>query len=102
MSKDFSRSRTARSPPSRRSIITFFAVGGILLVFPLALVVTTNPVCGIDSSAICSTPAYKFGLSFFPYLMLAGGLIIGYNMKRVSDSLKPLESAPDTGIESES
>ncbi|MDG6995235.1 MAG: hypothetical protein JRN52_04855 [Nitrososphaerota archaeon] len=102
MNEDSSRRRTSRKPPSRRSIITFFVVGGILLVFPLALVVTTNPMCGADSSTLCSTPAYKFGLSFFPYLMLAGGLIIGYNMKRVSDSLKPLESAPDTGVESES
>lgn len=72
-----------------------------MLVLPLALVVATTPACTSESGSLCSTSSYKFGLSFFPYVMLAGGLIIGYNMKRVSDSLRPPEGTRDADIESD-
>ena len=67
-----------------------------MLVLPLALVLATNPVCPPSTETICSTSsAYKFVLTFFPYVMLAGGLIIGYNMKRIADSMKPVDIASE-------
>lgn len=67
-----------------------------MLVLPVVLVFATNAPCTSESGSVCSTAAYKFGVSFFPYVMVAGGLIIGYNMKRVSDSLRLPESALDS------
>ncbi|MCL4519124.1 MAG: hypothetical protein M1587_08010 [Thaumarchaeota archaeon] len=85
-----------RKSPTKRSLATFFAIGGMMLVLPLALVLATNPVCTPNTETICSTSsAYKFVLSFFPYVMLAGGLIIGYNMKRIADSVKPVDIASE-------
>lgn len=58
---------------SKRSMFLFFLIGAIMLVSPLVLVIMK---------------VYAYGMGFFPYVMIAGGLIIGYNMKRISDSLR--------------
>jgi hypothetical protein len=69
-----------------------------MLVLPLALVVSSSPSCG--PGTICSrSNLYRFGFTLFPYIMLGGGVIIGYNMKRLSDSLKPPESSEGEGTD---
>ncbi len=76
--------------PTKKSFALVFAMGAMMLVLPLAFVLSSSPQCAPISGPMCSeTSAYKFGISLFPYVMLAGGLIIGYNMKRIADSLKP-------------
>jgi hypothetical protein len=79
-----------RKTPSSRSLKIAFSVGAIMLVLPLALVVSSSPSC--TPGSVCSkSNVYRFGYTLFPYIMIAGGVIIGYNMKRLSDSLRPSE-----------
>jgi hypothetical protein len=89
---------TNSSPRSLKSI-GYFSVGAVLLVLPLALVL-------LWGSASCSTngptPAYcvspqtlKMAGSFFPFVMLIGAVLIGYRMKKISDSLLPQEEESD-------
>jgi hypothetical protein len=65
-----------------------------MLVLPLALVVSSNPSCNPGSACSKST-LEKFGISLIPYVMIAGGIIIAYNMKKLSDSLRPPEPVGD-------
>ena len=76
-----------RPEPSRRSIFILFAVGSCLLVIPLAVVLSANYFCRIEG--VCHpTEDYRIEVSAFPYVMIGGGIIIGYNMKRISDAAR--------------
>lgn len=74
---------------SKSSIIKFFVVGSILLVSPIVLAAfwqTTS--CNHEFEDLClGSQFYKSSISFLPYVMIIGGLIIGFNMKRISDSI---------------
>jgi hypothetical protein len=83
-----------RKVPSRDSILAFFVIGALLLVIPLFLVLFVGEPCagllpGLSGIPICATLLYKQVVAALPYFMLVGGVIIGYNLKRVSDSLLP-------------
>lgn len=74
----------------KASIIKFFTVGGLLLVMPLVVVLDwpTNS-CVTSAVDFCmGSHAYKMMTNFLPYVMVVGGVLIGYNMKRISDSLR--------------
>ncbi len=81
----------------RNSVIIFFAVGFLLLLVPLALVVVWNQfgcTTGSLSHSVMTTycpsvGVFKSAYSLFPFLMLIGGVLVGYNLKRISDSLLP-------------
>ena len=76
-----------RPDPTRRSIVLLFTVGSCLLIVPLAIVLIGSPLCRADS--ICSSNQdYRVEISTFPYVMIGGGILIGYNMKRIADSMK--------------
>ena len=78
----------------KASIIKFFTVGGLLLVVPLVAVIDW-PTTGCDISAVnfCTgSHAYRMMTTFLPYVMVIGGVLIGYNMKRISDSLRVNQS----------
>jgi hypothetical protein len=81
----------------RNSIIVFFVTGAILLAVPLILVVIWDgPTCGLaqpaslGASGFCpSAHLFKSLISMFPFLMVIGAVLIGYNLKRISDSMLP-------------
>jgi hypothetical protein len=92
---DASPDRAERSKlPSKRTLGAFFAVGAILLVAPMALVFfwTPDPTCthSAQRASLCNSEIYNRTISFLPFVMLAGGAMIAFNMKRISDANKVL------------
>ncbi|SRR5487761_409428 len=89
--------------PARNSTFLFFLLGGILLVVPLIFVLVWNSsICSLSQTAstgatgYCpSTHLFKSLISFFPFLMVIGTVLIGYNLKRISDSLLPPKEETD-------
>jgi hypothetical protein len=87
----------------RNSVIGFFVVGGMLLVIPFTLVmVWGSSICSPAQTLSAGPPLYcpspvvfKSFISFFPFLMVIGGVLIGYNLKRISDSLLPPKEERD-------
>ena len=79
-----------RTGPSRRSIVTLFVVGAILISGPVVLVINWPSGSSCSSpfmKAVCQgSRLYRASADFFPYLMLIGGVIAAYNMKRIADS----------------
>jgi hypothetical protein len=71
---------------SRKSVIILFTVGAILLVAPVGTVLSENSICRADAASCIHSEAYGYLVSAFPYVMLGGGILIGYNMKRISDA----------------
>lgn len=73
--------------------IRYFTVGAALLVVPLIVIITLgSPACtqGPSVPSYCvSSSTFKFLSSFLPFVMVVGGVLIGYRMKKISDSLKP-------------
>jgi hypothetical protein len=92
-------------------MVWFFLVGALLLVVPLVLVVVwDSPLCSLaqtptpSTAGYCPSPSlFKNFISFFPFLMIIGAVLIGYNLKRISDSLLPPkgESGEDDTIVSD-
>jgi hypothetical protein len=76
---------------TRKSVIIFFAIGAVLLAVPVGAVLTENALCRVDTVSCIHTGDYRFLISTFPYVMLGGGVLIAFNMKRISDSI----NAPD-------
>ncbi len=70
---------------NKKSVAFLFAVGTILLVVPVGTVLSETAMCKSDVSACIHSEDYGFLVSSFPYLMLGGGVLIAFNMKRVSD-----------------
>ncbi len=80
--------------PTRDSLIAFFLVGAVLLLAPLILVLVLGAhTCSVVAvgDACTLTSIYKVIFPSLPYIMLVGGVLIGYNLKRISDSLLPPE-----------
>ncbi|MGI0078786.1 MAG: hypothetical protein ACRECH_04110 [Nitrososphaerales archaeon] len=87
--------RRERRAPSKDSIVAFFIMGTLLLLVPLflALSFVAQP-CAIPrtiGSSCTIPPLFKEVLSALPFVMIIGGVMIGYNLKRISDSLLPRE-----------
>ncbi|MFI5420420.1 MAG: hypothetical protein ACHQ1H_05590 [Nitrososphaerales archaeon] len=82
---------TKRPENTRRGVILLFAIGSLMLVIPLGTVLAENSVCRANSLECIHSEAYRYLVSSFPYLMIGGGLLIGYNMKRISDSINAEE-----------
>jgi hypothetical protein len=85
--------------PSKKSLLIYFAVGAVLLVTPLVLVFAWAPDPSCPSAAeartnLCrgSPEVYNRTISFLPFVMVAGGAIIAFNMKRLSDANRILPS----------
>jgi hypothetical protein len=72
---------------SKKSVVILFAVGAIMLVAPLGTALSENSLCKTNATACNHSDDYRYLISSFPYIMLGGGLLIGYNMKRISDSI---------------
>ncbi|MHB2037671.1 MAG: hypothetical protein ACYCPW_13160 [Nitrososphaerales archaeon] len=70
----------------KRYSARLFAVGGILLLVPFAFVLFEGSSCANATPTCLSSGTTKFINTIFPYPMLAGGLLIGYGMKRLADS----------------
>jgi hypothetical protein len=78
---------TKRPEVTRRDVILLFAIGSLMLVIPLGTILTENSMCRANASSCINSESYRYLVSSFPYVMIAGGLLIGYNMKRISDSI---------------
>jgi hypothetical protein len=76
-----------RQGPSRKSIIALFAVGSLMLVIPLAVVLGSVQLCRSDTTTCFRSEPVRVIFTAFPYVMIGGGVLVGYNMKRVSDSI---------------
>jgi hypothetical protein len=83
---DFSTT-TKRPEITRRGVILLFAIGSLMLVVPLGTILTENSMCKSSPAACIDSQSYRYLVSAFPYIMIAGGLLIAYNMKRISDSI---------------
>ena len=87
----------------RKSSVLLFVAGAILLVVPLILVVIWDgPACSLAQTITVGNAGYCPSLrlfkgltSLFPFLMVIGTVLIGYNLKRISDSLLPPKEESD-------
>jgi hypothetical protein len=61
-------------------------LGAILLVSPLAVVVFQESACAGSQTHCFGDSVNKYVDTFLPYVMLSGGLFVGYSMKRIADS----------------
>ena len=77
-----------------------FVNGAILLVVPLVVVISIDSVCAGGATGCLSSTTNKIIDTFFPYPMLAGGLLIGYGMKKLADSREE-ESEDEEDVPSE-
>ncbi|MFI5421882.1 MAG: hypothetical protein ACHQ1H_13015 [Nitrososphaerales archaeon] len=82
---------TKRPEITRRGVILLFVIGSLMLVIPLGTVLAENSACRGNSAECIHSEAYRYLVSSFPYVMIGGGLLIGYNMKRISDSINAEE-----------
>ena len=56
-----------------------------MLVVPLGTVLMENSACRASVLDCNHSDYYRYLVSAFPYVMLVGGALIAYNMKRISD-----------------
>jgi hypothetical protein len=82
-----SNPRTAIPEVNKKSVVILFAVGAIMLVAPLSTVLSENSSCKADAASCIHSEDYRYLVSAFPYIMLGGGVLIAYNMKRISDAI---------------
>jgi hypothetical protein len=83
---------TKRPEITRRGVILLFAIGSLMLVIPLGIVLAENSTCGANPTECIHSEAYRYLVSSFPYIMIGGGLLIAYNMKKISDSINAEEA----------
>jgi hypothetical protein len=92
---------------NKNSMLAFFVVGAILMITPLTLIIIwDNPNCAfaqtsLASNSFCLSPHLLKGFaSFSPFVMVVGAILIGYNLKRISDSfLPPVEDSDESDAE---
>ena len=84
----------------RKFFVRLFVIGGILLVVPLILIISADSVCTGGATGCLSSSTIRIIDTIFPYPMLAGGLLIGYGMKKVADS-KQEESEDEEDVPTE-
>ena len=53
---------------------------------PLVFAITLGYPCNGGSTDCASSEYARMMNTFFPYPMIAGGLLIGYGMKKIADS----------------
>ncbi len=101
MSNPLANSQSGKIELTRKSIVVLFSVGALMLVIPVGVVLSESSICRANASACIHSDAYRYLVSAFPYIMITGGLLIGYNMKRVSDSINS-ENLDDEAEDDES
>jgi len=94
---------TSKSSPrnaelNKKSLVILFTIGAIMLVVPVGTVLSENSICRSDAAACNHSAEYRYLVSAFPYIMLGGGILIGYNMKKISDHINA-EDFDDKGDE---
>jgi hypothetical protein len=94
-----------RKEPSRASLVALFIVGALLLAGPLLLVVgwapsSTSPrYCSSLFSSFCKNKElYQTSAEVLPYVMLVGGAVIAYGIRRVANSVSLDSKQPDDDI----
>jgi low affinity Fe/Cu permease len=91
---DSSRMQTL---PQKNNTLASFAIGAALLVVPLILILVWGSSACMQTFApsyCISTKTFMTVSSFLPFVMLVGGVLIGYRMKKIADSLTPRDE-PD-------
>jgi hypothetical protein len=73
-----------------------FSVGLLLLIVPITVVFFQGYTCTAKSYFCFGIRANKTIDALFPYVMLLGGLLVGYGMKRLAD-LKQEEAKEQEG-----
>lgn len=75
----------------------FLILGLILLLSPVVLVVFQSSNCSSEKTLCFAENVNKYVDTFFPYLMLSGGLFIAFGMRKIADSLLvETEDEPET------
>ncbi|MGA2874967.1 MAG: hypothetical protein ABSE82_05420 [Nitrososphaerales archaeon] len=77
---------TPKDKLPKKFFVRLFVIGGILLVVPLILIISADTVCTGGATFCLSSSTIRIIDAIFPYPMLAGGLLIGYGMKKIADS----------------
>ncbi len=98
----FNTPATQKIELSRKSVVILFAVGAIMLAVPLGTVLSQNAICKSDTSSCFHSKDYGYLVSAFPYIMLGGGVLIGFNMKRISDAVNAPVEDESEGADDES
>jgi len=93
---------TKRPEITRRGVVLLFAIGSLMLVVPLGTILTENSMCKANPTSCINTQSYRYLVSAFPYIMIAGGLMIAYNMKRISDSINYEEPESESDYRTDS
>ena len=75
----------------KRSVFLLFILGGLMVTLPLILMLNwSSSTCSVTVHNFCrGSQLYRTSASVLPYVMLAGGAVVGYNMKRVYDLANP-------------
>jgi hypothetical protein len=72
------------------SLLRLFSVGVTLLLAPVLIAIWQADVCAVRS-VYCFVPIYgKMIDSILPYVMLGGGLFVGYGMKKLADTQREI------------
>jgi hypothetical protein len=81
----------------KNSIIRFFVVGFALMIIPVVLILFWNHL-GCFSQSLEHSVVSNYCLpgnldknmeALLPFIMVVGGVLVGYNIKRISDSNVP-------------
>ncbi len=89
--------RPERKELNPNTSIAYFSLGTFLLVVPLLLILLWgSSSCVAGSSTTFYRPFYcasnqlfHISTEFFPFVMIVGGVLVGYRMKMISESLAP-------------
>lgn len=65
----------------------FLILGLVLLISPVVVVMFQSSACNPEQASCFGDSVNKYVDTFFPYLMLSGGLFIAYSMRKMADSL---------------
>ena len=90
------RWRRKGEQPKRESVIALFVFGFLLMGLPVIFVAYwpsgSDCVSGLSRDICTGTEFYGASVRFLPYVMLIGGVLVGWVMKRIADwnTLEPV------------
>ena len=89
--------------PKRRYVVVLFVFGFLLMGLPVIFVMYwpsgSECVSGLSRAICAGTEFYRASVGFLPYVMVIGGILVGYVMKRIADwnTLEPIEDSASLG-----
>ena len=84
--------------PSKQSIYVLFTIGCIMIGLPLLLVLDwSSTTCKGAAQTFCAgSKLFKESTTVLPYVMLAGGAVMAYCMKKISERIFAIDDEEDS------